>query len=580
MLLLGLFAGACSTEPAPTPAPLPPASPAFDEAWRISTHNSYWLDRGVTGDLFASGTEERLADQLLQEHVRGLEIDIHKDPATPGAFAVYHTVPGNVLCDTLPGCLAAVRAFHHVLPDHEPLQITLELKEITASIFDATHTIEDLDHVLVNELGALLYRPADFMTRCPGVATLSACAKAAGWPGTHELRGRILVTPMGNWDGLGAQATKDYTDYALHGDIRDRAGFPMASSWQLDVGALNGTIVDLVTQSDLDGAFAQAVFMQVEDTTDPALAPFLARHGVVRMDGAVSADDQKARVALGTQLLQTDSPWVQYDDEGPSQPLRSLPAFSAGAMVEPGTRLVLGPGAPGERVFAYALETASTTAWETAVSSGVDVSRVGCLRAASAIAGDDASVTVCRTKIPASRGATPGISAGGMPDAERVIVTVAICRAGSCTTGTYPSTDPAEGGPGDLLRIEVSAGGDGGASCVRVRSAATAGTDLVPSWVDLGAPACFAAPLPYQGIATPASASGSFFGTRHERGGATKDARAADFDGVVAELLVAGAADGGVSDGGGPDAGSIDAGTPDGGNYREDTSLLVDDSSP
>ena len=173
----------------------------------------------------------------------------------------------------------------------------------------------------------------------------------------------------------------------------------------------------------------------------------------------------------------------------------------------------------------------------------------------------------------------PGTSAGAMPDAERVIVEVTICQAGSCATGSISVDRPhAPGGPGDLLRIEVSAGGDGGASCVRVRSAATAGTDLVPSFTDLGAPACFAAPLPYQGIATPASAS--FFGTRHERAGVTNDARAGDFTGVVAEVLDVAAVDGGVGDGGVADAGPSDGGPPDGGDYRQDTSLLADDSSP
>ena len=569
-ILGALLAVACSTghaAPAPLAPPAPPTSPPFDAAWRISTHNSYWLDRGVTGDAFASGVEERLSDQLLFDHARGIEIDVHKDPATPGAFLVFHTTPGNVLCGTLPACLAAVRAFHHAMPRHEALHITLELKEITDSLFDATHTIEDLDAVLTTELGALLYRPADFMARCPGAATLSACARAAGWPSTHELRGRVVVSPMGNWDGIGAQATKDYVDYAQHGDIKDRAGFPMASSWQLDHEALSGTIYNLVTQADLDGAYAQSVFLQVEDTTDPNLPPFLARHGVARIDGSFSTDDQQARVALGAQLLQTDLPWVQLDDQGPSQPLRSLvPGFAPDVMKEPGSRLVLGPTAPGERAFAYAVESAATSAWETTVSSGVDVSRIGCLRAATELASDDGSVTVCRTKIPAARGAMPGSSDGGSPDAERVIVRVTVCTAGSCVTNDFPSIDPAVGGPGDLIRIEVTNGGDGGASCVRVRSAATATADLAPSFQDLGAPACFPAPLPYQGIATPAS--GWFFGTQHERGATAASATAADFAGVIAQTASDGAPDGG------------DGGVTDAGSYHDAAALLVDDSAP
>ncbi len=341
-----LLAAACSSPQAAPPAP--PDSPPFDAAWRISTHNSYWVDRGVPGDLFASGTQERLADQLLVDHARGVEIDIHKDPTTPGAFDVYHTVPGNSLCGTLPACLAELRAFHYALPDHEALQVTLELKEITSSIFDDAHTIDDLDGVLAAELGSLLYRPADFMSRCPGATTLEACARDAGWPTTHELRGRFIVSPMGNWDGLGAQATKDFVDYAQHGDIRDRSGFPMSSSWQLDHESLSGTIYDLVTQADLDGAFAQSVFLQVEDLNDPHLLPFLAFHGVVRLDGAVSADDQRIRESLGAQLLQTDSPWVPFDDHGPSQPLRAR-GDAFGAAVDDRARLPAGARAGARR---------------------------------------------------------------------------------------------------------------------------------------------------------------------------------------------------------------------------------------
>src|SRR6185312_6679891 len=119
-----VLVSACSAPAVPSPD-----APAFDAPWRISTHNSYWVDRGVQGDLFASGTEERLADQLLYDHARAVEIDIHKDPDHPGAFLVFHTAPGDVLCGTLPDCLGALRAFHYAVPDHEALQVTLELKE-------------------------------------------------------------------------------------------------------------------------------------------------------------------------------------------------------------------------------------------------------------------------------------------------------------------------------------------------------------------------------------------------------------------------------------------------------------------
>jgi hypothetical protein len=527
LLAAGLLA-ACDEAPRIPAEGGTPAAPSFDAAWRISTHNSYWVDHGASGDLFASGTQERIADQLLFDHARGVEIDIHKDPTTPGAFAVYHTTPGNGLCDTLPGCLAALRAFHRALPQHEALHVTLELKEITAPLFDASHTIADLDRVLASELGDLLYRPADLLTRCPDARTLSECARDAGWPTTHELRGRVIVSVLGNWTGLpGAQATKDYLDYATTGDIAERSAFPMASSWQLDHEALTGLIYNLVTQDEIDRAFAQAVFLQVEDTADPHIAPFLARHGVVRVDGAASVADQQARIALGLQLLQGDSPWIQADDHGPAQPYRALaPGFDTYAMTEPGSRLSLSASPFGERVFAYVREDAPTdVAWETTASSGSDATRVGCLRAATTLGSEEGSVMVCRAKIAA----TPGMSS---MDAERAIVRVTVCKDGACTTEEHPSEEPAAEGPGDLLRLEVSHPVDG-AACVRVRSAAAVDVDSTPRWADLGGLVCIPGGLPYVGIATPASAW--FFGTRREAAGQMTEPRGADFTGVISE---------------------------------------------
>ena len=101
----------------------------------------------------------------------------------------------------------------------------------------------------------------------------------------------------------------------------------------------------------------------------------------------------------------------------------------------------------------------------------------------------------------------------------------------------FPSRDPEADGPGDLIRIEVSSGG----SCVQARSAAFADRDTTPRWADLGAPACFASAVPYQGLATPGSRGGAearggyFFGTRREGPGHLGEVGAGDFTGVVAE---------------------------------------------
>src|SRR5262249_28142795 len=54
-------------------------SPPLNKAWAIATHNSYWVKRSDVVEAEASGTQERLVDQLLFDHVRALEIDIHQD---------------------------------------------------------------------------------------------------------------------------------------------------------------------------------------------------------------------------------------------------------------------------------------------------------------------------------------------------------------------------------------------------------------------------------------------------------------------------------------------------------------------
>ena len=97
---------------------------------------------------------------------------------------------------------------------------------------------------------------------------------------------------------------------------------------------------------------------------------------------------------------------------------------------------------------------------------------------------------------------------------------VVACRAGACAESVFPSRDPDAEGPGDLIRIEVSAGAGGG-SCATARSAAYADRDTTPQWDALGAPVCSASALRYQGIATPGARAGIaaaafFFGTRRE----------------------------------------------------------------
>lgn len=517
-----------SSEQRPLDGPDPANAPRYSDVWLLSTHNAYWVDRGVKNDSFASGTQTRLLDQLLLSRARSIEIDVHRSPGNPGRFDVYHTTPGNVLCDDLARCLSMVRAFEWALPKHEPLQITIELKELFASLWDARHTIEDFDRILRDELGDHLYTPKDFLARCDRAGThetIAECMARKSWPGVDELRGKVIVAAMGNWDELGqAQSTSDWARYATKDDVRLRAAFPMASSWKLKMEALNDRLHDLLTQVDLDRAFAATAFLQIEDPTDANASPFIGKNGLIRIDNSFGADDQRARIAQHMQLLQTDTPWIAPDDGDVRHALHPLDGKTI--LDEPGARWIVAAPEKDSSIAAYAtVTTKTTTTWETAVSSGASGNAWGCLRAAAAAASDADAVTVCRTKTAAT--STPNV------DAERAVVRVLLEKAGVSTTETYPSNDPAPDGPGDLIAVDVTIDASG-STCVQPRSAAAADRDRQPTWAPLGPPRCLASKLSFVGLFRPSTgaADGSpvlFAGLR--RDGAFVDA--ASFDHVV-----------------------------------------------
>lgn len=525
--VLALVAAACSSSGGDGAAP-PPASdaprlpdpedpvsgPRYDEAWAIATHNSYWVDLGVPYDTFASGTEERLLDQLLYDHARSIEIDVHRDRDRPGEFLVFHTERGNSLCDRLEDCLAQLRALAWALPAHEVVTVAIELKEITEPNFDATHAPSDLDAVLRRELGPSLYAPRDFLARCDANgsrASLSVCAKYKNWPALVDLRGKVIVSVLGNWDDLGtAQATADWVRYATEADPRDCAAFPMVSPWKLDRASLVPRVQDVVSDDDLARALEQSIFMQVEDLGEPRARAFLDAHGVVRADGASSTDDQRARVAAGMQLLQTDTPSVQLDDRGVASPLR--PFASGDALREPGVRALLAPGAEGERVFAYE-DRDGAGEIAAAITSG-DVGGGGCLRIAAGLgaAGDDASFMVCRIKQGADR------AGKGAPGAEHVTIVATACRARACADATATSLEPRPGGVGDLVAIVVTEATPT-RTCAQARSARDVDLRGAPAWVDVGAPECFDAALVHRGVALRGGARPTLFaGLATERG--------------------------------------------------------------
>ena len=203
----------------------------LDQAWLIGTHNSYWVDRNVPLDFFASGVQENLIDQLLADHARAIELDIHPDHDTPHRYRVFHTEPGNSLCDDFVDCLRPLRLLQYALPDHELIHVIIELKEFTGPNFDSDHTVEDFESILESEIGEWMIRPGDILERCgareddPEPAFLD-CLAEGGWPTLAEGRGKFMVSVLSNFDDLApAKGTLDWATYALHGSLFDRSAF-------------------------------------------------------------------------------------------------------------------------------------------------------------------------------------------------------------------------------------------------------------------------------------------------------------------------------------------------------------------
>jgi hypothetical protein len=489
--------GSADADPPPT---------LYNQVFRFVTHNSYWVNREhnkggcwpIIDDGYASGVEERLLDQLLIEHVRGVEIDVHPelDSGAP-AFPVYHTDERrNSFCATLGDCLRMLRVFHYALPQHEVVNVVVELKPAGDTAFPPGITPAVLDEqfaLLGDANGSWLYRPSDQFQRCPGSASLTDCVERAGWPTTSELRGRFIVTVLAHWqtacaaDGCVGLASSDWITYATSGDggVVERAAFPMVTNSPTFQGV-----------AGIDDALAASVFWQVERLDDPEVPGFLARNGVVRGKDAFSAADQQARLAAGFQLVQTDYPWFEIDQAGPDRPFH---ARDGRTFAEPGLRLLLrGSQLASDRYSfaATAVPAGTCTEWSTLASTTRPTTSScypgwlrprgqACLRAATdAEAADADAVSVCRQVV----------------DRENTQITVETCAGGRCSTSApVTSTENGVGGVGDLLRLRVCTTGD--ASSVRAFSASLVDDAGNPEWVPIADATTSSSPLVVQGIA-------------------------------------------------------------------------------
>ena len=505
----GTPSGALATEGA-SAAPL--ERPArFNEVFRGATHNSYWVKRANVPEPYASGAQERLLDQLLFDHVRALEIDIHKIATRRGQWAVYHTDrTANVFCSPFTECLKQLRQFQYALPDHEAVTVVIELKQLLGRNWDKRHTPRDFDALLENALGPHLYRPRDLLARCAPGANLKECVAQKGWPSNRELRGKFLFAVLGNWRwctiGHGGSGWAEYSTW--NGDGRGAVGARSAWPMATDISDLTkgGCGSEYVPPAELKAAYDASVLLQVENFKDPRhmeeVGRFLANGGVVRAGDSFSLADQRARVGWGAQMFQTDYPWVQYADRGPAEPLRPFQADSfadPAQFKEPGERLALMRTGPGGGYAFASKAVAAESDWETLPSTtrpspSPDYPNPrwtrgkACLRAE----GGGDFVAVCRQT-------AEGRWNRRKPRGEDAVVTVETRRGGKDGAKRFLSAaHSAEGGIGDQVRLRVQ-DGPGGGACATAYSAAEIGADGRPKWTALSTE-CFTRPLGRQGL--------------------------------------------------------------------------------
>lgn len=471
LFLPGLILLACSVTWAQVNS-----SVRYNEVYSIATHNSYWVKRALTVEPFATGTQERLLDQLLFDHVRALEIDIHKARGKKGEWRVYHTGKlKNTLFENFTDFLKQLQQFNYTLPKHEVVTVVIELKEIIGKNFDPHHTTEDFNSLLEKYLGESLFRPRDLMKRCPNANTLRDCLESSKeiWPAIDELRGKFIFLILGNfhWGIIG----KGGLGWATYGASENQSAFPMFS----DFSVFNTKKItsEKVPDVMLKQAYNASVFQQVENLSDTnhlkAVSKFIAGGGIVRGGNSFSLEEQHARLAAGFQLLQTDYPWIHLRDKGftrPFQPINEKQFTDSSLFIEPGERIFV---SSVTKTFFSMKVNDTLSDWETLPSS----TRVspnpkfpnikspygkGCLRAE---ADTQNSVTVCRK----------------VNQQQNAVVTVSIIENGNRSFEKFVSNNRTCGNVGDYIRLLIEKNSSGGC-CTRIYSSSQMLNNVTPKW--------------------------------------------------------------------------------------------------
>lgn len=465
----------------------------YNQVFAIATHNSYWVKRAYFPEPFATGTQQRLLDQLLFDNVRGLEIDIHKTRKQPGMWSVYHTGRSkNSFFNSFTDFLKQLQQFDYALPQHEVVTVIIELKEIFEKNFDKKHTPADFDRLLKSYLGHSLFTPSDLLARCPGKETLEDCVKSSPeiWPTIQELRGQFIFVVLGNfhWNGIG-HGGQGWVTYA---NSTNPVAFPMQSDFSLfNTGKPMSEKIDSVL---LSKAYSNSVFQQVEILTDKKhlqnVAEFIDSGGIVRGGNSFSLPEQQDRIACGFHLLQTDFPWLSYQREKNNQPFHLIDTnriVGKESLTEPGNRIFVSHG----QANVFTIFSDSSADWETLPTS----TRIspdnnyknpkaaygkGCLFAR----GDSQNfIRICR-KVNSEQNA-------------EIIIEEKF--KGISSKLSFTSNDNSSGIVGDYIRMQVTKNPVGGGSCVSVFSSSEMMNNKSPLW-NLLKQSCFNVALREQGI--------------------------------------------------------------------------------
>ncbi|MCA9771727.1 MAG: hypothetical protein KC466_04915, partial [Myxococcales bacterium] len=173
------------------------------------THNSYHMEPDFAFDASHRYTQPPLEVQLERDGVRALELDIHRDPFT-GEVLVFHIflIDPKTRCDTLEKCLTTVRDWSDANPDHLPIFIWIEPKDIFLG-YPGTD-LGPVDTVIRDVLGDRVFTPDDLQG---AYGSPRERVEAEGWPPLDEVRGRVLFILLVT-DARSQAYTRDFTSLA------------------------------------------------------------------------------------------------------------------------------------------------------------------------------------------------------------------------------------------------------------------------------------------------------------------------------------------------------------------------------